>query len=581
MSRMRPTPCSDMRCHEPCPLSPLGVGLADSRAASTAMRRISRRTTGVWILSLLPTLLLVVGCGSNTWFINGLLDPKQVGNFTTPVRLEIREQLSLLEEPLGAEGAEEPTPEDLIAYNVEMPIGPGDILRISIFELLAPTINTEQQLQVRTSGYETLPVLGPVKVAGLTPRELELSIKEKLREARILDDADVQVSVLRSEAMQFTVVGQVRQPGNFPLPRPDYRLSNLLGAVGGLPDQAEKLIVIREGARPENLDSSILPPQTRAPWEDELKDRLTVLSMSDVSGGPAPVSSRSAPPEPASGSPGSEIDELRILEGVPEGEPPLPDYDAATGEWVIKGAVSPSQPSTTSMDEGDEAPASEDVPMEPQAEPLAMPELHTASREAGESDQDVRGQTPPGDIEQGEELIPSVRVIEIPVKDLLNGDSRYNIVIRPYDLITVPMEYLGEYYVGGNVGRPGAYSLTGRRVTVKQAVIAAGGLGELAWPSRADLIRRLNKDEEQNIQVDLDAIFAGKAPDFYIRPNDVLNVGSHPVATFLAVFRNAFRLSYGFGFVYDRNFADSDTFQAREQVKNRRRIEAQARGLPF
>jgi hypothetical protein len=53
------------------------------------------------------------------------------------------------------------------------------------------------------------------------------------------------------------------------------------------------------------------------------------------------------------------------------------------------------------------------------------------------------------------------------------------------------------------------------------------------------------------------------------------------VAGFLAVLRNAFRLSYGFGFVYDRNFADSDTFQAKEQLKVRRNQEALQRGVPL
>ncbi len=576
MSRLQLTSRSDMPANAPAPVA--SIRIRPEVSPPYFARRITRRTAIVWILGLVPLLPWAVGCGSSNWFRNGLLDPKQIGNFTTPVRLEIREYVSLLEEPLGVEGAEEPTPEDLVVRYEELPIGPGDIIRISIFELLAPTMNTEQQIQVRMSGYETLPVIGPVKVVGLTPRELELDLKERIREADILDDADVQVSVLRSEGMQFTVVGQVRQPGNFPLPRPDYRLSNLLGAVGGVPDQAATIIVIREGARPGNLTSSISPAQARPPWEEEIDDPSSVLSMSDVSDRPAPASSHPAPDRPKSGATESEIDELRILEGEPEGEPPLPDYDPESGEWVIKGVESSSQSSTAPTDERDK-PTDKDPQAGRETEELADPEVLPGSGKADEHPQEGPLQAPRGDDE--EDLVPSVRKIEIPVKDLLAGDPRYNIVIRPYDLITVPLDYLGEYYMGGNVGRPGAYALTGRRITVKQAVVAAGGLGELAWPSRADLIRRISKDEEQNIQVDLDAIFAGKAPDFYLRPHDVLNVGSHPVATFLAVFRNAFRLSYGFGFVYDRNFADSDTFQAREQVKNRRRIEAQTRGIPF
>ncbi|MEE8374183.1 MAG: SLBB domain-containing protein, partial [Dehalococcoidia bacterium] len=166
-------------------------------------------------------------------------------------------------------------------------------------------------------------------------------------------------------------------------------------------------------------------------------------------------------------------------------------------------------------------------------------------------------------------------------KPLLEGDPRYNIAMRPYDMINVPLENVGNYSMMGNIARPGAYTLAGQRLTVKEAIAAAGGFGPLAWPSRAELVRRISGDEEQIIQLDLDAIFSGEAPDFYLKPNDIVNVGTTPAATFFAVLRNAFRFTYGMGFVYDRNFADSDSFGAREQVKNRRNQEAQLRGIPF
>src|SRR5690606_19884676 len=100
---------------------------------------------------------------------------------------------------------------------------------------------------------------------------------------------------------------------------------------------------------------------------------------------------------------------------------------------------------------------------------------------------------------------------------LLAGDPQYNVVIRPRDVIRVPLPNAGEYYVGGNVQNPGTYQLTGRQVTVKQAIVSAGGFGPLAEPSRANLVRRLAGDEEQTIQIDLDAILSGETPDFYLR----------------------------------------------------------------
>ncbi len=505
------------------------------------------RRPGLVVLTLLFAGVFAVGCNgpmpSAQWLANGLIDPTQTGNFSGPLRIEIRDAVSILDEPFGIQDADEPTEEDLEVRFVNPKIGAGDFLRVTIFELLAPNITTEQQFQVGANGYETFPVLGPVQIAGLTSRELELELKSRLREGGILDNAEVQVTVLRYESQQYSIIGGVVQPGNFPLPRPDYRLLNAMAAAGGLSPQADTVIVIRRGARAFGDQPATQPGNGDASLNGGASAEYVPFTMSDVT--PTGAASAGQPPttRPAP------INELEILERGPQkkGDDLTPVLDPETGEWILK------QP--------DEAQTAENG-----ASRGLEPGTATAPADDGLLDGD---------------LASEVRVLEIPAKALRQGDARYNIVIRPGDLIDVPIGEIGEFYVYGNIQRPGAYQLTGRRVTVKQAIASAGGFSPLAWPSRADLIRRVNKDEEQFIQIDLDAIFAGKAPDFYLRPNDMVNVGSSPISTFLAVARNAFRFSYGFGFVYDRNFADSDAFFAREQVKQRKNQERIQRGLPF
>ena len=58
--------------------------------------------------------------------------------------------------------------------------------------------------------------------------------------------------------------------------------------------------------------------------------------------------------------------------------------------------------------------------------------------------------------------------------------------------------------------------------------------------------------------VDLVKIAQGTQPDFFIKQHDHINVGTHGTARWLAVLRNAFRATYGFGLIYDRNFAYDD-----------------------
>ncbi len=150
------------------------------------------------------------------------------------------------------------------------------------------------------------------------------------------------------------------------------------------------------------------------------------------------------------------------------------------------------------------------------------------------------------------------RVIKIPVAKLLAGDPRYNIVIKPGDAIYVPVDIIGEFAIMGNINRAGYINITGRPMTLKMAIAAAGGLGPLAWPKRCEVIRRIGENKEEIVMVDLDKIASGEQPDFFIKPNDLINVGSHATARWRAILRNAFRATYGFGFVYDRNFADAD-----------------------
>ncbi|MHC4322929.1 MAG: polysaccharide biosynthesis/export family protein [Planctomycetota bacterium] len=157
-----------------------------------------------------------------------------------------------------------------------------------------------------------------------------------------------------------------------------------------------------------------------------------------------------------------------------------------------------------------------------------------------------------------EQEAAGTRLIRIPADKLLAGDPRYNIIIKPGDSIFVPVDIIGEFCIMGNVNRTGYIPLTGRPMNLKQAIAAAGGLGPLAWPKRCEVVRRIGREKEEIVMVDLDKIASGEQPDFFIKPHDLINVGTHATARWRAILRNAFRATYGFGFVYDRNFADRD-----------------------
>ena len=150
------------------------------------------------------------------------------------------------------------------------------------------------------------------------------------------------------------------------------------------------------------------------------------------------------------------------------------------------------------------------------------------------------------------------RVIEVPVAPLLQGVAQYNIVIRPGDVISVPSPPQGVIYVSGpGIQRPGTYNLPfSGKLTLQRLVASAGGLSAVAIPERVDLVRMIGENRQATIRVDYKAISAGTQPDILLKPDDLLNFGTNFWATPAAVIRNGFRMSYGFGFLLDRNFGN-------------------------
>jgi len=150
------------------------------------------------------------------------------------------------------------------------------------------------------------------------------------------------------------------------------------------------------------------------------------------------------------------------------------------------------------------------------------------------------------------------RVIEIPVEPLLQGVAKFNVVVRPGDVISVPGPSQGLVYASGpGISRAGVYQLPAAgKLTLMRLVASAGGLSAIAIPERVDLTRIVGENRQATIRVNLKAIYEGTQPDLLLKPDDLINVGTNFWATPLAVFRGGLRASYGFGFLLDRNFGN-------------------------
>lgn len=122
------------------------------------------------------------------------------------------------------------------------PIGPRD--RVDIRVVQDPTLNTVAT--VSDDGRVTLPLLGKVDLAGMTPSQAEAQLKTLL-EAKYITRADVSVQVIEYGNRPISVVGAVTHPGRINATA-NITLIQALTQAGGLASgYGKSLYVLRTG----------------------------------------------------------------------------------------------------------------------------------------------------------------------------------------------------------------------------------------------------------------------------------------------------------------------------------------------
>jgi len=494
---------------------------------------------------LLGMMLLLPGCYS---IQNGWLDPTVLGRFQEGAVTEIRTSLTLDDQPYGITGAAYPTSEDLEFKANNYPIQGGDVLNITVDELRERFVPFQDpQATVSPTGFVNLPVVGRVEAAGLTVPEFEDKLTETLIEREILMKPEVTVNPQFLQKATYSIFGigvsasnnAPLRAGTFPIRRPDLRVLEAINQVGGLNEFVTDIFIFR------NDDVAPPKPTTTEPAPDDTP-----------ADGTANDGSSTAPSADETETETSPVEEL--LDAVDQDEPPPAD-DA-------EDAPAPEPPAALLEGDPTDAWLYVDGEFVPNHEYVAPTEEEDASRQALVLDSTastVNWARVAGDT--------NFHIIRIPAEELRTGAPTANIYVRAGDVIRVVSGEIGVYYVMGQVNRTGPFAFNSEPITLKAAIATAGGLAPLAWPDRCTVYRKLGQ-REQMIQVNLDRMFAGKEPDFFIHRGDIINVGTHPFAPFLQRIR-AMTLpnivnSLGFGFSYTRNFADIDSFGARANPNN-------------
>ena len=532
-------------------------------------------------------IFVASGCDYDSW-----MDPSRTGYFEhTPTSIPILRKIDVIEVEQDAFATEigAPVAADLIPGNSEYIFASGDGIEVQINDLFQVDKAEQFRRTVDQSGKILLPIVGSIEVAGKSQSELVGAIEAKLKP--IIRDPRVDVTIVEGRAFTFTVDGQVRNSGVYALQRPDFDIEQAVALAGGANEGARRIRIVRTlitsaddaaavdaqpapGSTPSAAPAASVPAagsapatvpatapgESSAPSVDDLLKQIQPPAATAPAEPSAPTPAPAPASAPPAASPGAlrspamvvDVDQLEapkvaetaVVQTVQDVQTPPASvpatesryvFDTQKQEWVYVSA-------------GSAGPASPDVGLATPNSPdgaITGPAAFASEARPLKKGKDFR--LPNG---------KRTRVILVDWAKLQQGDLTQNVLVRPGDKIHVESD-IGVVYIDGEIARPGVYNLPPiGELTLSRLVSAAGGLGQIAIPQRVDLIRKIAPDREAAIRVNLAAIRNKAEPDIVMRADDHIIIGTNFFATPLAVIRNGFRMTYGFGFLIDRNFGN-------------------------
>lgn len=126
-----------------------------------------------------------------------------------------------------------------MAHAQDIQLGAGDMLKIDVYG------NPDLSVETRVSEQGTIsyPLVGEVKVGGMSPMEAEKKIAGLLESGGFIRKPHVNLVVTQMQSQQLSVLGQVNKPGRFPVDG-KRSLTDILAMAGGLNEDADDRITL-------------------------------------------------------------------------------------------------------------------------------------------------------------------------------------------------------------------------------------------------------------------------------------------------------------------------------------------------
>lgn len=137
----------------------------------------------------------------------------------------------------------------------EYRLGVDDTVKVSVFQQSDLTTVS----RIDASGSITFPLIGEVRLAGLTKAEAERAISDSLKAGGYLKNPQVSILIEQYQSAQVSVLGFVRNPGKYSIERTSSVIDMLANAGGLTPDSGDVLLVVRgSGKRAKRIEVDLL-----------------------------------------------------------------------------------------------------------------------------------------------------------------------------------------------------------------------------------------------------------------------------------------------------------------------------------
>jgi polysaccharide export outer membrane protein len=188
------------------------------------------------LVLVLPVLSVLGGCsaGRGAVRLEGAM-PSPVRNAANEERLQ-----NLL--------VQRQSPEDSSEYRISL----GDLLSVTIHAYRPRGGDFLSDVRVDEAGQVSLPMITPVRAAGLTIAEFRQALADALQQADVIRQPMITVSLKEYLGRQVVVLGAVSRPGRYTLSRGQEQLIDVLSMAGGLLPTAGNYLILRPKPKDSN-----------------------------------------------------------------------------------------------------------------------------------------------------------------------------------------------------------------------------------------------------------------------------------------------------------------------------------------